>query len=42
MNGYGLRCDEMEVYDIAILVANGQATRKGVASWIRERIVAME
>jgi death-on-curing protein len=42
MNGYDLGCEEMDVYDIAILVANGLATRKGVASWIRERIVAME
>ena len=42
MNGYDVRCDEIELYDVTILVANGKTTREALAGWIRKRIVAMK
>jgi death on curing protein len=42
MNGYDVRCDEIELYEVAILVANGKTAREDLAGWIRKRIVAMK
>ena len=42
MNGYELACDEMELYDITMRVANKHVNRAGIAAWIRERISRVE
>jgi death on curing protein len=42
MNGYELACDEMELYDVTMRVANKHIDREGVAAWIRERIATVE
>jgi death on curing protein len=39
VNGYDLDCDELELYDVAMRVANKLLNREGLAAWIRGRIV---
>jgi death-on-curing protein len=38
MNGYELKCDPEELYEITMQVANKVTDKEGVAEWIRDRL----